>query len=180
MMRSTRCLLGGPLHRIKALLKTRQHREEDRAWVHSLMRGLGLARGLPDHLLTVSANAGPAAGLSVASHCSSEKVQPPYMAPEASRSGSCPLSRLLHTHSAPPHSTTLALGKGANLSPTSNPFRLLTVQKAPPPAFHMVAASFIFWSQLTLISSHGSILLTPLHWPLLSLSSSPPLSAPWC
>lgn len=180
MMRSTRCLLGGPLHRIKALLKTRQHREEDRAWVHSLMRGLGLARGLPDHLLTVSANAGPAAGLSVASHCSSEKVQPPSMAPEASRSGSCPLSRLLHTHSAPPHSTTLALGKGANLSPTSNPFRLLTVQKAPPPAFHMVAASFIFWSQLTLISSHGSILLTPLHWPLLSLSSSPPLSAPWC
>lgn len=180
MMRSTRCLLGGPLHRIKALLKTRQHREEDRAWVHSLMHGLGLARGLPDHLLTVSANAGPTAGLSVASHCSSEKVQPPYMAPEASRSGSCPLPRLLHTHSAPPHSTTLALGKGANLSPTSNPFRLLTVQKAPSPAFHMVAASLIFWSQLTLTSSHGSILLTPLHWPLLSLSSSPPLSAPWC
>lgn len=173
MMPSTRCLLGVPLHRTKALLKTQQHREADRAWVHFLMRGLGLASGLPDHLLTVSANAGPTAGLSVASHCSSEKVQPSYMAPEASRAGSCPLPRLLHTHSAPPHSTTMALGKGANLSPTSNPFRLLTVQKAPPPASHMVAASFIFWSQLTLTSSHGSTLRTPLYWPLLSLSSSP-------
>lgn len=99
------------------------------------MCGLGLVRELPNHLLTVSVNTGPAAGLSVASHCSSEKVQPPYMALEARRSGSCPLPRLLHTHSAPPHSTTLAVGKGANLSPTSNPFRLLTVQKAPPPAF---------------------------------------------